>query len=200
MPQLYLVGTNHSDLKGPERLEKFLEIIRPEHIGVEYTEKDAQTIIRLHQKNLITKYDTPKELIEGRKRYTQGYEVWVSDEFRKSNPETNVSYLEDQLLSDEADNYLGSDVFKIDKSVNAIYDNQSFIRKIKNYPEIFAALFLNRDEHFEKEIRKIYPAGEQTMAYICGALHFFGEYHNLYERLRDLNPVRIKLRDLDKFQ
>ena len=39
MSLVYLLGTNHWDLKGPERLRKFLGFVRPTAIGLEASEE-----------------------------------------------------------------------------------------------------------------------------------------------------------------
>ena len=49
MTKLYLVGTHHLDLKGPERLEKFLGFVRPDTIGLESTIEDYHRRIKDHE-------------------------------------------------------------------------------------------------------------------------------------------------------
>ena len=44
MAKLYLVGTHHLDLTGPERLEKFLGFVRPDAIGLESTVENFDRI------------------------------------------------------------------------------------------------------------------------------------------------------------
>ena len=48
MSQIYLVGTHHLDLKGPERLEKFLNFVRPRFIAIECDEEIAQRKVEEH--------------------------------------------------------------------------------------------------------------------------------------------------------
>ncbi|MEK6983706.1 MAG: hypothetical protein AABX33_03970 [Nanoarchaeota archaeon] len=57
-----------------------------------------------------------------------------------------------------------------------------------------------RDTHMERRIRELWyktgrTRGAGDFMHFGGVLHIFGEYHNLFERLRDLNPVRYKLNE-----
>ena len=58
---------------------------------------------------------------------------------------------------------------------------------------------LDRDKVAESKIREAFAGASHTLVYVGGTLHFFGDYPNLYERLKDLNPSKIKLVDVDQF-
>ena len=52
---------------------------------------------------------------------------------------------------------------------------------------------IKRDEYTETKLR---PLSGKVVP-VAGAWRLFGNYHNLYERLRDLNPSRIMLNQAD---
>lgn len=54
---------------------------------------------------------------------------------------------------------------------------------------------LQRDRTMEQRIRKIWEKSSGDVLHVGGLYHTQGEYHNLYERLRDLNPERKKLNE-----
>ena len=55
-----------------------------------------------------------------------------------------------------------------------------------------------RDTYFEKKIRELAVA-DSNAAIIMGCAHLYGEYGNLYDRLKDFSPIRIKLPEADNF-
>jgi len=62
------------------------------------------------------------------------------------------------------------------------------------------SLTTSRDLHFEKIIRQTMQIDSSMPSVaVLGCYHLFGPYHNLYERLKDLSPIRIKLKDIDNF-
>lgn len=67
--------------------------------------------------------------------------------------------------------------------------------------EIFPFVASKRDELFAKkimELRKVYS--EREIVGIFGNMHIFGTYgDSLYNQLRDLNPIRCKLKEADMF-
>ncbi len=100
MPQLYLVGTHHMDLKGPERLKKFLEFVRPDTIGLEATVEDYHRRIQDHaqfrsqrvllQQVLTVQYG-PEAAGNAAKYFDMlGYELWVPSEFSRNNGGVSV--------------------------------------------------------------------------------------------------------------
>ena len=67
--------------------------------------------------------------------------------------------------------------------------------------ERVTALSKLRDEHMAGEIENIWNSTEGDVMHVGGMSHIFGNYHNLYERLkaRGLNPVRRKLREFGDY-
>ncbi len=54
---------------------------------------------------------------------------------------------------------------------------------------------LQRDQTMEQRIREIWRNTEGDLLHVGGLYHTHGQYHNLYERLRDLQPQRRKLNE-----
>ncbi len=52
---------------------------------------------------------------------------------------------------------------------------------------------VQRDEHMARRIRDVWETTEGGVLHVGGAYHMFGDYHNLFERLRDLKPTRYNL-------
>jgi len=51
-----------------------------------------------------------------------------------------------------------------------------------------------RDEYTEKILRREIKRCSGNFVYVCGLDHIFGDYHpNLFDRISDLNPRRMKL-------
>ncbi len=54
---------------------------------------------------------------------------------------------------------------------------------------------LQRDQTIEQRIREIWRNTEGDLLHVGGLYHTHGQYHNLYERLADLQPQRKKLNE-----
>ncbi len=231
MARLYMVGTNHRDLKGPKRLEKFLNFVRPDLIGIESTEEDYISRIENHEKlkssealmklKLSQEYGWKKTEFILKYLNSQNYESWVSYEFSKRNIGTKVipcdkfkkekvTAIINQIyeVGNASADFLNrnlsiEELSKLDfeeyqSHMDLVY-HLSSIEEFKKDPEMFRNLFLLRDSWTELKIKKAFSETEHTMVYVGGAMHIFGDYYNLGERLSDLSPVRIKLPEMDKF-
>ncbi len=231
MKKFYMVGTNHRDLKGPGRLEKFLEFVRPDMIGVGSTEEDYIDRIEDHER--LKSYEIPLKLRLSQEHGVEkaavimkylnslGYESWVPYEFSRRNTGAKVTpcdkFEKEKVISimnrvlgngDISAEFLSRspsieelsnlDFEKYQSQMDLVY-HLSSINGFEEDPEMFRNLFLIRDYWAELNIRKVFSRTENTMVYVGGAMHIFGDYHNLYERLSDLVPFRIKLPDMDNF-
>lgn len=226
MVLVYLVGTHHLDPKGPERLRKFLDWTRPDGIGIEISSESAMEAEINHtlysstagefllKGSLEKEYNKTVTLTLLRIMRTSGYEAWVPLEFKTVNPGTELYFCEekkDSILAMEklVETFrnrtdIAVDVSRIDleeyqRKADAKYDNNSLEEELKE-PEVFPFLFTHRDINAERKIREVLRSIEHALVYIGGAAHIFGDYSpNLYDRLRDFNPIRIKLKDVDNF-
>jgi len=229
MKQLHMVGYTHKDLKGPERLDKLLRSVRPDYIGVESTVEGFYTKVSNHEKMGILRTILLPQLIEdfGAKGAENiisyqgmiGYESWVSANYSNENKGVTIVACDIHRAKDLHNHALkvleaNDDDVKSEQKVTNVanMDMEDFQKKLdENYidisvldiqkdPALFKELCLDRDENAESIIRDSFSATKQSMVYIGGGLHIFGEYHNLYDRLKDLNPTRMKLIDVDKWE
>jgi hypothetical protein len=56
-----------------------------------------------------------------------------------------------------------------------------------------------RDEHMAAHLRFQYQRGKDPILHLGGIDHHVAAYRNLYERLKDLEPERVRLCDADNF-
>lgn len=54
---------------------------------------------------------------------------------------------------------------------------------------------IQRDQTMEERIRKIWNESDVDLLHVGGMFHLYGPYHNLNNRLQDLNPIRRKLNE-----
>lgn len=54
---------------------------------------------------------------------------------------------------------------------------------------------ISRDQTMKQRIREIWKNTEGDLLHVGGLYHTHGQYHNLYERLKDLQPQRRKLNE-----
>ena len=230
MAKLYLVGTHHLDLKGPERLEKFLGFVRPDTIGLESTVEKFDRRIQDHNQlssqklllRLMLKDQYGPEAAENVVKYLNmlGYELWVPSQFSEKNSGVKLAYCDEyrkedikamtqevfgnrvndaqEVTIDFIDEIARTDFAELQKRTDSAYKDNSVAELLKD-PTSFKALILDRDERAEPKIRQELSGSNHTMVYVGGAMHLFGDYNNLYERLKDLSPHRLRLTEIDNF-
>ncbi len=247
MANLYLIGTIHIDTKGPGRLEKFLNHVRPDTIGIELPEgaippnitpeqvKQRKTMVDsfAHSIELAMMFKTHPKIIQriGEVIRAYGYEGATPIKYiNNSQNDTRLLCLDYRTKSLEQEMQkrmkemanvtekitsfspekiapLIEFAEKYEQFIDEMYTDITPISDLTRKFEIEngnGAEFLNnvtrdRDEYTAAKIREVLPTAKHTMVYIGGLDHLFGTYHNLYERLRDLNPVRLKLNEVDKY-
>lgn len=242
MVNIYMVGTVHLDSKGPARLEKFLNMVRPDTIGMECTEESYQTLLEQHE--FVRTHPTVcfqqgfKASVEYGPKVGKfielqlavgGYELWVPTTFAKQNSGIQLQYCDDykgkspndfvnSVLSDatgekinEKEMNTGLDIFlrsfsdsSVEEMMEGFYaeNSDNIFKIISSEPEsipIQQKMLIERDISAEPKIREAITTAKHTMVYIGGLSHLFGNYHNLYDRLKDLKPVRLKLNEVDKY-
>jgi hypothetical protein len=230
MVNLYLIGTHHMDIRGPERLEKLLGFIRPDCLGVESTPENAQRRISDHADFLRSSSIARRYLASqhGAKQASNiinflnsnSYEVWLAEQYFKQNKGSNLLWLDEydptqfeearkeafgniaddknDLKLDFIEELAKEDFEALTKKIDASYMDCS-LEGIKRDPKLFKSLLLDRDEKVERKIRDAIINSKHSFVYIGGTMHFFGDYANLYERLKDLSPIRLRLTEADKF-
>ncbi len=201
--KLYIVGTMHIDLKGPKRLRKLLHEINPDHISVEIDPITQERVIadpRLKEFYTTFRYpdhDTIKAILK-----VAGYELGVSRQFSDVNPA--IVHFTDDIPSDidlvdliiRMNHALASfSAFTIEGFNEAVVQRAYDLRSpYDNLEELMSfEVISKRDIAAEEAIRNL----DGRVVHVGGLAHSFGNYHNLYDRLKDLNPRRIKLCDVD---
>ena len=253
MSLVYLVGTVHWDLKGPERLRKFLGYIRPGTIGLEASEELIKQ--RLKDREQI------KQLLEEEKRFNsmigglykgtgkenpksgedlvlqfaavQGYEFWTSYEhkleenpiveivpmhthefltrkskeiyskaFNQVSAETGHQFLDQkgEFTKDFCDEISTWDPIKLQSWIDENYQDTETTAQIAREDPNHAQFLKDADDAMEQKVRELVEKNDGHIVIPVGHAHVFTNYeNNLYTRLKDLSPTRIRLSDVDRF-
>lgn len=236
MTRLYLIGTVHWDLKGPERLKKLLARINPDQICLENSPENIAEILLTR---MSFKHTEPKRLFqtineeynllineneldkaESVLRFLSvlGFEAWASYDYKKYNPNLTIIPLQNQVLVQRGHEFykealgleriagdgsftnqfvnelIETDLIEFQKYIDNGYNEYSFCEEEKTLiPHIIEC-----DTFMEQNLRKALLQNQGITAFICGNTHFYGDYSkNLYERVSDLSPKRIKLSEMD---
>lgn len=187
--RLYLIGTIHLDLyKGPQRLVKLLELLHPTDIGLECDPLTAFAVSLGRGSNPELK---------------RAYEIWVPLGYRETDQDVSLAYLDTDIIETSA--FLKQRIDKqteFDETAEFNKEEQDWIdsqydgRVTDKLPD-----YLIRNETLEREIRAACKPDNQIFVCIVGNSHVFDSYpngSNLSERLSDLKPTKIKLRDADR--
>jgi len=217
---LTLIGASHLDLDGHDRLSNLLTYLKPTIIGIEETMKDFE-----ETSNLVKTLSDPqifeKALMNARKQFPEAnqetlrqwlsaihYENKIISEYSATN-DVPIMYCDNLQELEKVD--FDSEAKKTDSSLNR--EIEAFLRQTpeeakldirreylkSEYPvkdcEDLMAFYQARDQHTEKVLR----SQTEDIVYVCGLDHIFGDYHpNLFDRLSNLNPRRMKLSEADK--
>lgn len=149
-----------------------------------------------------------------------GYELWVPTKFSGENSGVTLVHCDEyreedmkaitqevfedrvneaqEVTTDYIDEIAKSDFAELQRKIDASYQDNS-VAELQKDPASFKTSILDRDEKSEQKIRQAFSGTNYIMVYIGGTMHFFGDYGNLYERLKDLNPTRIRLPEVDRF-
>lgn len=233
-PEIYLIGTNHYDLKGPARLEKLLDHLRPGYVSVEFDLLRAQ---EAEQKDEMLqspeqRRELEKEILcyflnanrETVRRTSQinGYGYLTARDYCQQNgiPTSLPLILTDSAesvlkITQEIETYkditdiLSMSLSELTETVEQSYqDDFVSLENLKRFDDIA------RDAYTEKKLRQLARKVDLSskikdffgkkqkkpdrIVHVGGLAHSFGNYYNLFDRLVDLNPVRIKLNEADK--
>ncbi|MBW2982070.1 hypothetical protein KY343_04270 [Candidatus Woesearchaeota archaeon] len=242
MSLVYLVGTVHWDLRGPERLRKFLGFVRPTSIGIEASQELIDSRLKFRKRvkakleeirrseelfsnlydSLNLKKPEPKEDLVLKFLEIQSYEQWVPYEHKqeenpnvkiypvhdngflsKRSPEVHRKELGEEYIDENGDAKLKfledlgkENLEEFQKEIDEAYRNNEF-----DYSKLIDVI-KEADDIMEQKIREVVKADPNgIVAVVSGAAHFFSGYgNNLYERLQDLSPHRVKLPEVDQFK
>ena len=199
--ELYLVGTFHCDLKGQNRLQKVLPILSPDIVSVEYDPESVIYLNRLEKcrqsaeemEKVVADFCKKGNYLPETVRQSIPnlfFEYFAAKEYCKNNHKPLIfSDLGDRRLGQQNIDYIFSTPLQMIQQQTEIgYQNQVLKMLPENIPNL-----MKRDAYTEIILRAL----SGKVVHIAGAWHLLGNYHNLYERLSDLNPTRIMLNQAD---
>ena len=156
-----------------------------------------------------------------------GYEIWVPHEYQQDRPYVQVRYLDERTEQDfqyarqklnervgeivdlqgNPTKQLIEDLLKLDRTKmqqatdNSYLDTSAGIGRDFTQEE-FEKFVIGSDDKVEPKLRYLFQTAQpdDVIDYVGGTLHIFGDYGNLFERLRDLNPQRVRLVEADKIE
>lgn len=216
-----LIGTSHFDLEGYYRLINFLNYLKPSLIALETTKidyKDSKIVNELFSNesilneavsNLKDKFPNLNQNTVRHWLFSQNYDTKAISEYVSLNKVPLIfcdkeeelkkitiknSTIENPFLSKEILSFLSLNLTDAKRNVEQEYACDEY--PVKDSVEL-TSFYKSRDEFAEKILRK-HSEETQKLVYICGLDHIYGDYTpNLFERLKDLNPRRLKLNYID---
>lgn len=212
--ELYIIGTVHVDVKGPDRLRKLLYHLRPQHVVLE---ADQRSAAMAHQaRELLSSEEGFREMIAGCIKLYKGanpaavarvlkvstFEYFACKDFCEAvniplylADEIDWEWLDAQMRNPRSEIYrdlvrhLRMTPSGLSRSVTQYYRG--------NLGRISAELLASYVPQ-EKAIATKAASLDGIVVTVTGLRHSHGAHYNLYERLRDLHPVRMTLLDADK--
>src|SRR3989344_5371547 len=195
---LYIVGTIHTDLLGPQRLEKFLESVQPAHVLAEAHENR----LKLYEEEL--KKDRETKVYTMIDRIYHDYGILMKDEQME-----NLQLIYNRFLESYNFEYSASKKYTEENKVNftlmdlpVINSRINLLRKIRKWvPRFFLAdwadkidVILNicdprRDQYMAQCIRTVFEAEKPKTVAVCGLYHMY----RLEDLLQDLHPTTTPL-------
>ena len=217
---LTLIGTSHLDMDGYDRLSKLLAYLKPSVIGIEETREDFEGT-----SNLVRALSNPQTfenaLSNAKKQFPDAnhdtLKQWLSSihyeneaigEYSTAN-DVPIIYCDNPQELEKVD--FDAEARNKDSSLNR--GIEAFLRQspqearldirqeyslteypVKDCVEL-VAFYQGRDKHTEQILR----SQTGNVVYVCGLDHIFGDYHpNLFDRLIDSHPGRMKLSEADQ--
>jgi hypothetical protein len=212
--KVYLIGTNHYDLNGEKRLEKLLNLYGPDVIVGE----ESNLTSAIPEEKRALPFEELVEIFKNKKlgpdlnpettalfflaaafesrvenRYSKEQGIPVIKRITFSGAVEFVENTKKDLVQNGIDSQFPVEYFNLrmtpegySRGVDRFY--------IEHRSALGDTLGINREKDWEEDIRKC----EGVVVGIFGSGHVFGQHHNLYDRLSDLNVERILLCDADK--
>lgn len=215
-----LIGTSHLDLNGYDRLRKLLDHFKPSIIGIEETKEDFK-----ETSNLIRALANPQifeqTLKNAQKQFpnanSETLRLWLSSTNYENRAINEYSVSQDipiiycdnpqEIAKVDFENETNNPKSSLNQGIEkflrlspeeARWDiSQEYLQAeypVNDCTEL-VTFYQARDQFTEQTLRS--KSGNR--AYVCGLDHIFGDYHpNLFDRLSDIHPQRIKLSEADK--
>ena len=217
---LYLCGTVHLDLAGPERLRKVLQTLTPEYVAIEsYPELSQEVLAKRKElagidgKTLLQRIrEKSKTPIEGIRADSAlvlsnilGYEVWVPFEYAEKTG-AGIIHIEDKECAERitkgfldgilADQEKAGPIIEMlkfsPKTLKSIFD---FCYEFDTNEGDDTTELIERNRVFAERIRKL----DGKVLAVTGKNHVYGTEPTLQTLLGDYNPKAFKLIQADYF-
>lgn len=227
MTDLYLVGTSHFDLDGYSRLIRIFRFLRPFAIASEDTRTDFHGALQISKKwqqpetleiaiqNALKLF--PNANHETLKLWLRSVHYSVQAISNYSTPNNiPVLYCDDPAVLTEVDfrgawgdqpssanaemtRFLSLPPEAAKQDIQIEYEQEYY--PISDLPELVE--FYSKRDSFAEPLLRQQILGRRlqqgALVYACGLDHLYGNYHpNLFDRLADLSPKRMKLSEADK--
>jgi len=217
---LTLIGTSHLDLDSYDKLRKLFNHFKPSVIGIEETKEDFEDT-----SNLIRTLAKPQVFEQALKNAQRQFpsanldtlKLWLSSTNYENRAISEYS-ISKEIPIIYCDN--PQELVKVDFEGEAKKSKSSLNRGIETFLRLspenarldirqeyslteypvkdcadLLAFYQARDQYTEQILR----VQIGNVVYVCGLDHIFGDYYpNLFDRLSDLNPQRMKSSEADK--
>src|SRR3989344_9483243 len=197
-----LIGTFHYDPRGRQRLTRLLDHLEPNIVTIESNPKTANRVKRIAARiDSLSWYDilelgiyAMKGMDPNQVRSTlriEGYEYFAARDYcsKIGSPLVFADPLLEAFL-DKNKERISSEVSKIIKMTEA--DLRKAGEEFYGKPIVVSGDivddFAKRDEATERIIR----SQNGHVVHISGLTHMYGNYENLFQKLRDLSPQRMR--------
>lgn len=216
---IFLVGTNHSDLNGKRRLELLLDHLLPDVLCVEGNEA-TPAIRKIYAERLAEACSSQPALARYLRHRTESYEVSVCRDYAKNKSiplfyldppytEHNLTQINDIIKkcaskevslpvpTEEQHQIMVEFFYSLIDMCFVIGETPPHIRDwlLSPLPNETTG---ERDDYFEKIIRPL-AMPEKRVVCVMGAAHLIDdpEGRTLYERIKDLSPKRTIVANAD---
>lgn len=218
--KIYLCGTVHLDLSGPERLRKVLQTLAPDHIVIESYPELSQEILEkrkeyagYNEQTLLQKLkDSSKLPIEGVRPDSAlallncvGYEIWVPFEYAERTG-AQIVHLEDKELTQKRMGGYLDDILRDQEKVGSIIEMlKQSPKMLKNIFDLCYELGINgeKDEVYmverNREFAERINGLKGRVLAVTGNGHIYGIEPTLQTLLKEYNPIDLKLIQADYF-
>lgn len=206
--EITLIGTCHHDYQGRKRLTKLLNRLNPDVVSIE---QSAETIKLFERRETYRKQPTYHLILEllakehGVKASNlkfiddiEGYEYYAARDYCQkkgiqlvpADPLSDEYVKNNEIIREEVARLIKMNPTEVQNRSKQSYSSPAIL------PEEELAAFERRDAEAEKIIRSL----EGRVVHVTGLAHAYGNYNNLFRKLSDLSPQRMRLNAADKLR